>query len=197
MVSKMAHSHQKHFENPSRFFLWGYKIANIFHGRKYYGKIVEELNLLGNESVLEFGSGMGFLATRLARELDKGGHLTCIDISEAMINQTKKRVRRFDHVKVIQGDLRNVKIPEESFDYIISTWVIHHITPDALEETIDKLYSLLKPNGKILIIEFPESDDNHSDISQKELLRYFEKSGLDSKILFSKNHGILYEFTKI
>ncbi|MHA1982729.1 MAG: class I SAM-dependent methyltransferase [Candidatus Hodarchaeales archaeon] len=192
----MAHSHQEHFENPSRFFLWGYRIANIFHGRNYYGKIVEELNLSGNESVLEFGSGMGFLAKRLAKKLNKDGQLTCIDISEAMIQQTKKRLRRFDNVKIIKGDLRNIDLEEESYDYIISTWVIHHIVPDALRETIEKLTSLLRPNGKILIIEFPDSDTNHSDVSQKELIGYFAKSGFKNEIIYSKNHGILYEFAK-
>src|SRR5690606_7251894 len=58
-----------------------------------------------------------------------------------------------------QGDFRRVDFPEQSFDVIIATAVLHHLRDnDDWRTAFAKLYSLLKPGGSIWIFDLIEQD---------------------------------------
>ena len=198
-VNKMAHTHQEKFDHPSLFFRWGFKLANLVQGRTYYKSLVDQLNLKGNESILEFGCGFGFLAERLAKELNKTGNLTLIDLSEYLVEYTGKKIKKYQdktNIELLSGDIRDLVLKENFYDFVVSTWVLHHLEPKTLEESISKLVSSLKSKGKFFIIEFGDSHADHSDIREADLVTLFEKFGFRSKIIFNKNHGIFYEFSR-
>jgi SAM-dependent methyltransferase len=46
-----------------------------------YRRFVDGMGLRGDERVLDFGAGSGAAAGHLAKRLQAGGHLTCVDIS--------------------------------------------------------------------------------------------------------------------
>jgi ubiquinone/menaquinone biosynthesis C-methylase UbiE len=48
--------------------------------------LVHELNLKGNERILDIGSGPGVLSLEVARSLNRGGHLSGIDICPVMVS---------------------------------------------------------------------------------------------------------------
>lgn len=190
----ITHGHQ--FENPSKLFLWFYGLFSSIITRSAYKKLIKALNLNGNERILEFGSGVGSLGKKLALELQNKGELVCIDVSDKFLDQTKQKLKKFNNVKFILGEISTTDIPDSSFDYIVATWVLHHVKDDKLEPSIDKFRSILKQNGKIFIIEFPDSHQKRSDFTQERLLRIFKKHGFESKTIFEEKRGILYEFKK-
>ncbi len=193
----MSDSHANHFENPSSLFLWFYSIHSYFLTRKPYKKLIKELELTGSETIMEFGSGVGSLAKKLATVLQNQGQLTCVDVNEKFLNRTKKKLKNYSNVKFLLGEISEMELLSNSFDYIVATWVLHHVKKNSLEPSIQKFFSILKDTGKIFVIEFPDSQQKRPDFNEELLLNIFKKYGFAHRIVFIGKRGILYEFSKI
>ena len=77
-----------------------------------------------------------------------------IDLSQNMLDRAKQRVEEVSMGKIeaIQGDIRDVELPKNSFDIILAGAVLHHLREDAdWEFVFRKLYNSVKPGGCLLI----------------------------------------------
>lgn len=122
--------------------------------RPIFRGFVDRMGLNGNERILDFGSGPGILSEMIARKLEKGGgKLTCLDVTEQWFTIAKKRLRKFQNVEFVFGDVREKAIPENSFDGIVMHYVLHDIDKDARAPTVSALIKTLSNGGKIFIRE--------------------------------------------
>lgn len=98
--------------------------------------------------VLDIGIGTGILPHRLYRD---GAVIYGVDFSQKMIRIS---LEKMPEAVLMLWDFNNglpSEYLEEKFDYIISTYAIHHLYDDKKIEFIVKLRDSLKENGKILI----------------------------------------------
>jgi len=181
------------FKNPSKLFSWFYSLFCPIYGRSYYKELLKALQLSGNESILDFGSGAGVLAKKIIKELSNGGKLTCLDLSEAFLNKVRKKLRKYPNIDFILGDIRNLRIPSNTFDRITISWVIHHLPGDALPDIIQSIIDTLKPNGKVYVIEFLSTPHG---IADAELFKLFNETGLSESVVFRKKNTGIFEFKK-
>ena len=102
--------------------------------------------LIGNEKknqkILEIGIGTGFISKLLVKK----GKFYGIDISKEMINKAKINLEGQKYVKLMQGDILNLKI-KENFDKIVSIRVISHLKEKEAEIALKKISSILKKGG--------------------------------------------------
>lgn len=187
---------QKKFNNPSRLFIWLFSVGNFFRSDSYYKQLLENMKLTGNESVLDFGSGTGYLAKKLAPKLQPDGNLTCIDVSNKLISHVQNKLKKYSNISYYSGEIINQSIPDQSYDFIVSSWVIHHVDKSVLSESIQKFHSLLKDQGKAYIIEFSDEKYSHTQLKESELIDLFVQAKFSYKILFRKGKSILYEFSR-
>lgn len=101
-----------------------------------------------NARVLDIGFGTGVLTTKLYND---GYNITGIDFSVRMIEIAKSKMPdanliQHDFVKGLPGLVKDRK-----FDFIISTYAIHHLTDSGKVEFIKELGSHLNEEGSILI----------------------------------------------
>ncbi|NHJ23972.1 MAG: class I SAM-dependent methyltransferase [Candidatus Lokiarchaeota archaeon] len=181
------------FKNPSKLFAWYYSLLCPFYGRKFYKKLLKVLELNGDESILDFGSGAGVLAKKVIKYLRDNGQLTCLDTSSAFLNKAHKKLKNYDNVEYLLGDIRDLKIQPNSFDVIISSWVIHHISPEDRKEIIEKFASTLKQNGRVLLIEYCKKPHG---ISEDEVLELFNNAFLKISNKHQEKNTVLFEFRK-
>lgn len=94
------------------------------------------LDSLGGSSVLDAGCGMGRHATQMAAY---AAHVVAVDFSAA-IEQAKRNTASRGNVDCVQGDLTNLPFADESFDYVYSIGVLHHLadTPGAIRKVVEK-----------------------------------------------------------
>ncbi|MDI9442507.1 MAG: class I SAM-dependent methyltransferase [Firmicutes bacterium] len=97
-------------------------------------------------SVLDIGFGTGDLTRRLYED---GYNVTGIDFSVRMLEIAREKMPQ---AHLIQWDFSKGLPPEvrSSFDWIISTYAIHHLTADEKKAFISQLMQHLNPGGAVV-----------------------------------------------
>jgi tRNA (cmo5U34)-methyltransferase len=111
-------------------------------------------------TLLDIGCGAGNYSLMM---LSKVPNLQCtlVDLSRPMLDKAFERVSAETNktVTVLQGDIREVSLPENHFDIILAGAVLHHLRDDSdWETTFSKLYNLLKPGGCLMISDLITQD---------------------------------------
>lgn len=111
-------------------------------------KVHDKVEISEDTKILDIGIGTGAL-TRLLYK--KGAHIYGVDFSEKMLQLAKKNMPggtfcRFDFKNGLPEELKGIK-----FDYIVSSYALHHITDKEKIAFIIQLEKALKKHGKIII----------------------------------------------
>jgi len=134
----------------------GYPFEGYYNVLSYVHTLIKESK---KKKILDVGVGTGLLTYELYK---KGGHIYGIDFSERMLGLAKQKMPKgkfycYDIKYGLLKDLDGVK-----FDYIVSSYVIHHLNDEEKVNFILKLKGILKENGKIIIADI--SFKNHEDL---------------------------------
>lgn len=158
-------------------------------------KVVELLKKEGVRDVLDLGCGAGRHSVYLA---EQGFNVSGIDASPSGIEITK---RRLDAEK-LSADLKigdiyeRLPYPDNSFQAIVSTQVLHHNRIEKIRELIKEMKRILGPNGIIFVTVAEMHDSEEEEIApntfvplsggEKGLIHYYfdEKSLRDEFINF-------------
>lgn len=141
------------FEHPSILFILEDILKGLLGGPILYRPYYRTFGLKGNENVLDFGCGGGVGSRCCARLLGKDGHLTCVDVSCRWIAIARKRLKKHSNVKCRSGDIRELNIPDHSFDVITTFHVLHDIAPDERHAILESLAHTFKAGGMFFIRE--------------------------------------------
>jgi ubiquinone/menaquinone biosynthesis C-methylase UbiE len=93
------------------------------------------------EQILEIGCGTGCDLLQFAKH---GAHAIGIDITPEHLRLARKRVQGLAEVR--EGDATNLPFRDESFDYVYSHGVLHHI--EAPRRVVEEIFRVLKPDGR-------------------------------------------------
>jgi tRNA (cmo5U34)-methyltransferase len=105
------------------------------------------------KDLLDIGCGAGNYTLKM---LSKISNLNCTlnDLSMPMLERAQQRVapQTNGKVSIIQEDMRNLNLTDESFDIVLAAATFHHLRDDAdWEHVFSKLYKALRPGGSIWI----------------------------------------------
>ncbi len=117
-----------------------YEKASIFQ-QEWGNKLISELNLKGDEDVLDLGCGNGLLTANLAR-LVPNGNVIGVDASEGMIEVAKEKEE--NNIKFLLMDLNEIDLNRQ-FDFIFSNAALHWIKNH--KQLWTNIHKILKPNG--------------------------------------------------
>lgn len=135
-----------------------------------YKKYINELGLEGNETILDFGSGSGAGSRHLAKKLYRSnGYLTCVDISEYWMEKAKRRMRHYDNVDFLVGQLPELQLSEKSFDIIYIFYALHDVPKKLRSGIVSEFFRVLKNEGRLLIKE-PQRENDGMPIDEIEEL---------------------------
>lgn len=106
-------------------------------------------------TVLDAGCGPGFFSIDIARMVGSSGRVIAADLQEGMIAKLKEKICDTE----LGGRITLHKCQEdkigvsESVDFVLAFYVVHEL-PDQTE-FFNEVVSILKQNGRILIVEPP------------------------------------------
>ncbi|WP_458069141.1 class I SAM-dependent methyltransferase [Rhodanobacter sp. BL-MT-08] len=126
-------------------------------------RMIDQLQLRGDDQVLDVGCGRGLLLLDAARQLTSG-KATGLDLwstrdqsgnAEAATRRNAELANLSGRVQVDTGDMRQLPYAEASFDVIISSLAIHNLPGRAdRERAVREIVRVLKPGGRIALLDF-------------------------------------------
>jgi tRNA (cmo5U34)-methyltransferase len=109
--------------------------------------------------VLDVGSGAGNYTLELLTYLPNLD-VTLIDLSGSMLARAAERVTHATtgSITTLQGDIRELALPDETFDIILAAAVLHHLRADSeWRDVFSIFHRILKPGGSVWIFDLVES----------------------------------------
>ncbi len=149
------------------------RILNALSRDRRYKEYLNSFKIKGNEAILEFGCGEGDLSKGIVKKLDKGGYLTCSDISDLSLKELKTTLRRYDNINYCFGDIRKMNMDYKIYDKIILNSILEFIPKDERLSYVKFLLLLLKPKGKFFV---RQSISTHEGISSTEVRKIMRQA---------------------
>jgi len=147
----------------------------------------------GDETVLDVGCGRGLLLIGAAKRL-KSGKAYGIDIwkNEDQANNSPDAAIEnaeiagvADRVQIRTGDARQIPFADQSFDIVVSHWVIHNIEEqNDRSNALQEMWRVLKSDGVLALADISFVPDYMKEIeSWKPKSIHFDDGGLEAKIM--------------
>lgn len=117
--------------------------------QKYFKDLISK-HISNEETVLDFGCGPGTF-TVLTSQFCK--EITGADISQEFVNQSNENFEQLgvSNAKSVKVEPDTLPFGDGEFDVLLLVDVIHHL--EDIDTTLDEVFRVLKPGGKILIFE--------------------------------------------
>jgi len=107
--------------------------------------------LASGERVVDLGSGSGMDAFLAGRQVDPGGEVVGIDMTDEQLAKARRLAARdgFSAVRFEQGYLEEAPVPDASVDVVISNGVINLC--DDKKAVFGEIARMLRPGGRLAI----------------------------------------------
>jgi len=112
------------------------------------------------QAVLDLAGGTGDLARRFASQVGSSGHVVLADINASMLRQGRSRLIDAGvagNLSIAQVNAENLPFAPSSFDCITIAFGLRNVTDK--EAALASMLRVLKPGGKLLILEFSKPDE--------------------------------------
>jgi arsenite methyltransferase len=130
-----------------------------------WNRILDELRLHGDETVLDMGCGRGAVLLAAAKRLPRG-HAIGVDLWQAdqtdnspsatLANAKLENVA--DRIEVHTADMNALPLEDNSVDVIVSSLAIHNIpTHDGRRKALGEAMRVLRPGGHLAIADLWET----------------------------------------
>ncbi len=158
---------------------------NYCPGRSWEGIGHMLLHLLPKVTVADLGAGEGMISQLIARQAEK---VYCVDRSTKMVEVGTRlaQTNQLENLEYLLGDIEDVPLPDASVDIALLSQALHHA--DHPSKAIDEAYRILKPSGRIVILDlkehtFEKARDLYADtwlgFAENQLHAWLKNAGCD------------------
>jgi ubiquinone/menaquinone biosynthesis C-methylase UbiE len=182
-MAKMVHSYDKYMKR-------------ITLGREaaLRGMTVNLAQVKPGDCVLEIGCATGTLSLAAKRQAGPTGKVVGIDIIPEMIEVSRdKALQAGLEVTFQSGSIEDIPFPDENFDIAMCSFMIFHMSEKVRNKGIKEIYRVLKPQGRILVLDLALPPDPVSKRILKFLLGFMLKHDLKELLPVMESSG----FSKI
>jgi ubiquinone/menaquinone biosynthesis C-methylase UbiE len=118
------------------------------------GELIKSMGLEPGMTVADVGTGVGFMLPFLSRRVGPAGRVLAEDIFDDFLAGAKQTAeeQKLSNITFIKGTETDPNLPEGQVDMELVLDAYHHF--DYPEKMLAALYKALKPDGKLVIVEY-------------------------------------------
>lgn len=157
--------------------------TRLLKGRK---QLYQKIKLPENGVLVELGGGTASNLEYFTDSIFTLKKITVVDASQSMLTIAGKRCEQnnWRHVTLIHDNAETVNIEKNSVDLVCCSYSLSMI--ENWKQALDNAFSMLKPGGKIMVIDFYVSAKNAA-VNRRQHNRFTQKFWP----LFFKKHGVI------
>jgi len=118
-------------------------------------RALAQLGLRDGMSILEVGSGPGFVTERLLEALPHCT-VTSVELDPVMCDVARSRLDQYlgDRLQIVQTSILYTDLPDERFDFAFARYVFQHLSAPDLAAS--ELFRLLKSGGRVVVVDIDD-----------------------------------------
>ena len=133
--------------------------------RTWKEKLIDWMNPQPETKLIDVASGTGDIAKLFLDETKNSGEITCVEPNALMLNQGKKKLKKYESIKWINASAEKIPIENNTFDYYSISYGIRNVSD--INAVLKEAFRVLKPGGRFMCLEFSKIEN--------ELLNYLYK----------------------
>jgi ubiquinone/menaquinone biosynthesis C-methylase UbiE len=123
-------------------------------------KNISQFHVDPGMKVADFGAGTGYYAFLLSSLVGPSGKIYALDVQKDLLNKLKKDAieKKLDNIEVIWADLDEINGTTLEAGYVDRVAITNSLFQmENKDNTITEAYRILKPKGKLLVIDWSDS----------------------------------------
>ena len=156
--------------------------------RQRPGELVQELGIRTGDTVVDLGTGPGYMLPWLSRAVGPSGKVIAEDIQQDFLDDARARARSegLTNVAFVLGTPQDPRLPEHSADLVMVLDAYHHF--DYPQPMLAGIAKALRPGGRLAIVDYykrrgamgPSNPDlplHHIRLDADDVVKEVESSG--------------------
>jgi ubiquinone/menaquinone biosynthesis C-methylase UbiE len=120
---------------------------------RFKAHLVEQAAIRAGHRVLDLGCGTATLPIRIKR-LVPDAHIVGLDGDPQVLSIAERKVvRAAVQLDLVQGMAFHLPFPDNTFDRVVSSLLLHHLTPANKQRAMREVYRVLRPNGELHVVD--------------------------------------------
>lgn len=122
----------------------------------------------------------GDFTPKVAERIAAGGSLDVVDVLPIQLANLRRKLAPGAPVSLIHRDASELGFADASYERVILFFLLHEMPLEVRRRTLDEALRVLKPGGRLVIVDYHRPDDRHPLRSvMKWILRNFEPFAMD------------------
>ncbi|GAC1694248.1 MAG: hypothetical protein PVS3B1_33000 [Ktedonobacteraceae bacterium] len=142
----------------------GFADVFLFRGqvREIRLRAIDLAHIQSGAAVLDVGCGTGTVVIEVQRRVGATGRVAGIDPGTEMIARARaKAARRNMPIEFQIGVIEQLPFPDQTFDVVLSTLMMHHLSFPLKRQGLAEIVRVLKPGGRLVIADFAHKQERH------------------------------------
>lgn len=116
--------------------------------------VYQRLGLRDDLSILEVGSGPGFITQGLLDTFPTST-VTCVELDPDMADVARTTLADHDRWDIVETSILNTNLVPESFDFALARYVLQHVSDPEL--ALWEIHRLLAPGGTLIVADVDDA----------------------------------------
>ena len=134
--------------------------------RVWKEKYIDWMNPQPETKLIDVASGTGDIAKLFLDETKDSNQITCVEPNIQMLNQGKKRLKKYENIKWLHAPAEKIPSKNNTFDYYSISYGIRNVSD--IHAVLKEAFRVLKPGGRFMCLEFSKIDNEFLNYLYKQ-----------------------------
>jgi ubiquinone/menaquinone biosynthesis C-methylase UbiE len=152
-------------------FLPGYDLVTRLSGfGRVHDRLIGQAEIASDYRVLEIGCGTGNLTIR-AKRAHPSIEMIGSDPDPLALRRAQRKAARLSGIRFERGYAQRLPYSDGEFDRVLSSMMLHHLDSDAKTAAAAEVFRLLRPGGRLHVVDMGGNMTAHDGLSARLTLR--------------------------